>query len=371
LNIDLVPIYPAAYTNDNVVTTAATDAQDQLAGFSDYGTNAVDLASPGVDLMSTVPAHLARTSRLFTASSNYAPVIVEYSGTTTGITATAYDCGLGYTTSFPAAVRSNIALIRRGDLFFYEKVSNAMASGAVAAIIFNSVTGALQPTLSAPDTNWIPTVFISMAEGTQLLAQAPAAITLAVKPDPLNPYAFGQGTSFAAPHLSAAVALMALAFPSESVTQRIARILSHVEVIPALTNKVKSRGRLDLAACLDTDGDQLGDWWELQYTNSLTVLNGTGDADGDGISNVREFAAGSHPFSATSFFQFANSGSATGGQLTLRWPSVAGKDYRIHTAPQVTGTWSSASSLISATPPQNTATVQTTNDIGIFRIEVE
>jgi parallel beta-helix repeat protein len=50
---DLVPIYPAGYDLPNVVSVAATDEDDQLASFSNYGASSVDLAAPGVDIVST------------------------------------------------------------------------------------------------------------------------------------------------------------------------------------------------------------------------------------------------------------------------------------------------------------------------------
>ncbi|HWW01806.1 MAG TPA: S8 family serine peptidase, partial [Candidatus Acidoferrum sp.] len=50
---DTTPLYPASYRDlDNVVAVAATDRNDQLASFSDYGTNSVDLAAPGTPIMS-------------------------------------------------------------------------------------------------------------------------------------------------------------------------------------------------------------------------------------------------------------------------------------------------------------------------------
>ncbi|NCD21875.1 MAG: hypothetical protein EOL90_02905 [Spartobacteria bacterium] len=47
------PSYPASYDLDNIVSVAATDHDDQLAYFSNYGAHAVDLAAPGVDVLST------------------------------------------------------------------------------------------------------------------------------------------------------------------------------------------------------------------------------------------------------------------------------------------------------------------------------
>ncbi len=53
LNNDTTPSYPSNYNFDNVVSVAATDHNDQLASFSNYGASTVDLAAPGVDILST------------------------------------------------------------------------------------------------------------------------------------------------------------------------------------------------------------------------------------------------------------------------------------------------------------------------------
>ncbi|MBA2794543.1 MAG: S8 family serine peptidase, partial [Thermoleophilaceae bacterium] len=49
------PQYPCAYPAPNVVCVAASDQNDGLASFSNYGTEAVDLAAPGVRTTSTIP----------------------------------------------------------------------------------------------------------------------------------------------------------------------------------------------------------------------------------------------------------------------------------------------------------------------------
>ena len=45
--------YPSDYTSANIISVAATNNQDTLADFSNYGTTSVDLAAPGVDIYST------------------------------------------------------------------------------------------------------------------------------------------------------------------------------------------------------------------------------------------------------------------------------------------------------------------------------
>jgi thermitase len=52
---DLAGEYPCAYLLPNVVCVAASDNRDRLAPFSNFGDLAVDLAAPGVDILSTVP----------------------------------------------------------------------------------------------------------------------------------------------------------------------------------------------------------------------------------------------------------------------------------------------------------------------------
>lgn len=52
-NSDLYPIYPAASTQDNVISVAASTQTDGLASFSNFGANSVDIAAPGVSILST------------------------------------------------------------------------------------------------------------------------------------------------------------------------------------------------------------------------------------------------------------------------------------------------------------------------------
>ncbi len=54
---DVSPMYPAAYDVANVISVAATDANDQLASFSNYGATTVDLGAPGVNIYSTKPGN--------------------------------------------------------------------------------------------------------------------------------------------------------------------------------------------------------------------------------------------------------------------------------------------------------------------------
>lgn len=50
---DASPFYPASYPLANIVSVAAVDSAGGLAGFSNYGKTSVDVAAPGVDILST------------------------------------------------------------------------------------------------------------------------------------------------------------------------------------------------------------------------------------------------------------------------------------------------------------------------------
>ena len=54
-NVDSSPRFPASYDMDGVLVVAATDHNDNLAGFSAFGAVSVDIGAPGVNIMSTVP----------------------------------------------------------------------------------------------------------------------------------------------------------------------------------------------------------------------------------------------------------------------------------------------------------------------------
>ena len=68
LNIDSIPIYPSAEKRagkrfGNMVVVGATDRRGRICRFSNYGSRAVDLFAPGVDILSTMVAGVAGLMR--------------------------------------------------------------------------------------------------------------------------------------------------------------------------------------------------------------------------------------------------------------------------------------------------------------------
>lgn len=55
LNTDVHPFYPSCYLNSNILSVAATDSRNRKAYFSNYGPVSVDVAAPGVSILSTLP----------------------------------------------------------------------------------------------------------------------------------------------------------------------------------------------------------------------------------------------------------------------------------------------------------------------------
>jgi subtilisin family serine protease len=51
---DPQPGYPASYENDNIVSVAAIDVNNNLGSFSNWGLKSVDIAAPGVNIYSTM-----------------------------------------------------------------------------------------------------------------------------------------------------------------------------------------------------------------------------------------------------------------------------------------------------------------------------
>jgi len=84
------------------------------------------------------------------------------------------------------------------------------------------------------------------------------------------------------------------------------------------------------------------------------------DADGDGLTNLQEYVAGTNPFDATSVLRI-NQIAKAGADIQVTWSSVAGKTYQLQrsASPSAAGMWDPVGNPITAS---GSSTVQ--SDLG-------
>lgn len=250
-NNDASPHYPSSYNLQNIIAVAATDFEDSLTSFSNFGATSVDLAAPGDLILSTWYRVDPSFADITFDTTTIQGIPMEFSPATSaaGITATAQDAGLGFPQNFTgASFTGKIAVIKRGSITFGEKVTNAMNAGAIGAIIFNNQDGMFSGTLGSAGT-WIPTASISKSDGESLVAQLPRQVTFRII---ASNYVYLSGTSMSTPHVSGAAALLRARLPASSYSEIKNIILSSVDPLPSLAGKMVSGGRLNLLNVLES-----------------------------------------------------------------------------------------------------------------------
>ncbi len=202
-------MFPAGYPN--VMMVGALDEQRAWAPFSQYNAK-VELAAPGVAVLSTVPMNSAAEADLKVGGKSYAPGSMDGSPRSSAAAPLA-DFGLGDKVN--PALAGKVCLIARGSIDFATKVRNCQNSGGLGAIVYNNAAGSFGGTLGTTVTV-IPSVTASDSEGAALKQQLGQRAALAVKP---VHYAYFDGTSMATPHVSAVAALVWSYFPTCSAAQ--------------------------------------------------------------------------------------------------------------------------------------------------------
>ena len=102
----------------------------------------------------------------------------------------------------------------------------------------------------------------------------------------------------------------------------------------------------------DSDQDGLADTWEQSHFGNL-ARTAADDPDGDAQSNATEFLTGTDPANGASLFAAAIV-SPVADKVTLAWPSVPGRIYRIESSPSPSGPWTSLVTEPAAASPATT-----------------
>lgn len=282
------------------------------------------------------------------------------------------------------------ALIQRGTSTFFDKLKRAEDAGAAFAIIYDNVASTNLVSMSV--TNGllnIPSIFIGQTAGDVLAANAQTNVNLRVQLTlDAARYQFVVTNELSCEHVSVRVQTthnfrgdlrITLTSPAgtRSILQRFNPFASSepladwtyhsthhffestvgtwtVQVSDESPGAVGSVTSVSLIVkgvpIRDSDHDGLDDEWEMAKFSTL-AYGPLDDPDGDGFSNAREQAIGSHPAQMNSPFPFALDVSPWSAQLLrVSWPTAAGRAYELRTNANATSTFAPLTNLTGRFP---------------------
>ncbi|MDO9085026.1 MAG: S8 family serine peptidase [Anaerolineaceae bacterium] len=195
--------YPASY--DSVISVGALDTNKVIADFSNFN-DQVELAAPGVGVLSTVPFISAASVTVDGVS--YVALGMEFAPTGT-ISGELADGGFCLPADPVADWSGKVVLCSRGDASFLEKVTKVMDNGGAAAVIYNNLPGLFSGTLGEAG-EYILAVSISQEDGQYLVVNQLGELASVENSllFPASGYEAWDGTSMATPHVSAVAALI-------------------------------------------------------------------------------------------------------------------------------------------------------------------
>ncbi len=131
--------------------------------------------------------------------------------------------------------------------------------------------------------------------------------------------------------------------------------------------------RVNLTLGVDLDGDGLPDAWEQQiialYGGTLAGIRPNDDADGDGISNLNEYLAGTYAFDPSDGFVLSVTGVSAGTSV-LEFLALRGRNYSIQASSDLR-TWTAAPFRLSSDSAQaSLRNDYQSTDVRTLRLEV-
>ncbi len=128
---------------------------------------------------------------------------------------------------------------------------------------------------------------------------------------------------------------------------------------------------------VDSDGDGIPDWWMVAYFGHPTGQAGDlsraqDDADGDGMTNVQEYLAGTDPTNPISVLGIQIAAAVTGSGAELSWQAAPGRSYRIQYKNDLADpVWQDAPGSASVVGIQGSYVVPTDQPSAYYRVVAE
>lgn len=195
--------YPSSYPS--VISVAAIDTSNKIAPFSTFN-NRVNIAAPGVDVLSTV----VHQGKLFYGYAGASQILLQL------VTVNKYPTSIVKSKSCictggvcPNLCQNRICIFLSSDLAFF--LFSCIERGGVAAVAYNAEAGFfIGKTTDATVT--IP-IFTTSNEYGIVLVEATASGSDITIQSAGKPYSFWAGTSMACPHVSGSIFLLWNKYP--------------------------------------------------------------------------------------------------------------------------------------------------------------
>ena len=322
INNDGTPHYPSSFNSANIIAVAASDQNDALASFSNYGANSVDVAAPGTNIYSAAPGRKTVWEDVFedndisdwtTGGTNdtWGTTNEEASSSTYSLTDSPGADYLNGTNSWAhsppidlsthTAAKLEFKIYGNAELWYdalyFEASTNATIWNVVNIqlpgdpTLYNGVTGpfgswttiiADLEVYDAEDEVYIRFRFITDGiETRDGYYIDDVKITAASSSYNGDEYTFKHGTSMATPHVAGLAALLKAHNPALSNIQIKAAIEDSVDYKAALNNKVATDGRINAAAALAAP--QISNVQVNSITETTAVVTWTTDKPADSV----------------------------------------------------------------------------------------
>jgi len=280
-NIDVSPIYPAAYNVGNLLSVAAQDRTGGLANFSNYGITNVDLAAPGTNIYGAdITRQIVFSENLESGAqgwivgdnfgnlssdnwvievlsgnhflADHSPLDTNYlANTNTWVRSPLIDLE----GSVGSRLVFNTFMSLADDHLVVELSLNGI-NWSIYELYSDSNNGFSTQQIDISDFDFLSCYFrFRLVSNSSFQGGGVAVDNVEISVvDPLNldnaARQFNSGTSFSAPMVSGVAALVMSQRPDLSAAHVKAILLNSVRAVPSLVGKVSSGGMLDAAHAL-------------------------------------------------------------------------------------------------------------------------